>query len=65
MIATDAPAAPGPRETRIAVVAYGGLLTWVLLLAGGILYLNDGRFIYTLDDTYIHLAMSEGIYAGG
>lgn len=65
MIAPDATAAPGPRETRIAIVAYGGLLIWVLLLAGGILYLNDGRFIYTLDDPYIHLAMSEGIYAGG
>ena len=52
-------------ETRIAILAYGGLAAWVLLLAVGILVLNDGRFIYTLDDPYIHLAMSEGIHAGG
>jgi hypothetical protein len=50
---------------RVSVVAYGLLIVWFILLTFATLYLNDGRFIYTLDDPYIHLAMSEGIHAGG
>lgn len=38
----------------------------VLLIAelAVVLYLNDGRFSYSLDDAYIHLALSQRIYQG-
>jgi hypothetical protein len=36
-----------------------------LVLFAGIVYLNDGKLIYTLDDAYIHLAVSEEIWRGG
>jgi hypothetical protein len=44
---------------------YGGLGAWLLPIVLGILVFNNGHFVYTLDDAYIHLAMSEGIHAGG
>jgi hypothetical protein len=40
---------------------------WFLLCLVGllsVLVLNDGKFIYTLDDPYIHLAVAEQIAAG-
>ncbi len=50
--------------TRPAALLYGALAAWLLLIILGILVLNNGHFAYTLDDAYIHLAMSEGIHAG-
>jgi len=50
-------------EPLFTVAAFGGIICWVLLSVVGVLIINDGRFIYTLDDPYIHLAMSEGIHA--
>ena len=35
-------------------------LLFVILLTA-ILVLNHGRFVYTLDDAYVHLALSEGL----
>jgi len=35
-----------------------------LLLLARVLVLNGGRFTYSLDDPYIHLALSEGIFHG-
>jgi len=49
---------------RPATLLYGALAAWLLLIIVGILILNNGHFVYTLDDAYIHLAMSEGIHAG-
>ena len=65
MVALEIPAKKASLEKRVAIAAYGALIGWVLLAGAGILYLNGGHFVYTLDDPYIHLAMSEGIHAGG
>ncbi|MGD8811048.1 MAG: hypothetical protein PVG24_15670, partial [Gammaproteobacteria bacterium] len=65
MVVSTSDLAGAPREARVTAIAYGTLAAWVLVLAAAILMLNDGRFVYTLDDPYIHLAMSEGIHAGG
>ncbi|MEE9387935.1 MAG: hypothetical protein V3U96_04945 [Paracoccaceae bacterium] len=40
-------------------------LGFLLLLEAMALWLTGGRFEYPLDDVYIHLAMAEGIRAGG
>lgn len=47
-----------------ATLFYGALSALILLLIFSILILNNGHLVYSLDDPYIHLAMSEGIYAG-
>lgn len=43
-------------------------LIWTMLIAAvaivAILVLNDGRLTYTLDDAYIHLALSENVASG-
>jgi len=45
----------------LAFVAIGGIVAVLLI---GILRLNHGAFIYTLDDPYIHLALSDQIRHG-
>lgn len=47
-----------------AALFYGALAGLILLFIFGILILNNGHLVYTLDDPYIHLAMSEEIHAG-
>ncbi|MEM9593499.1 MAG: hypothetical protein AAGD06_04525 [Acidobacteriota bacterium] len=47
--------------SALALLALVGLLAAQIL---AILHLNGGRFVYTLDDAYIQLAMAEGIAAG-
>ena len=51
------------RKTAVAIpiVAY---LAISLLLVVSVLRINGGRFTYTLDDAYIHLALSENIAQG-
>ena len=53
----SAPAAP-------LVIGCIFLLTLVLCELLAILWLNDGKLVYTLDDPYIHLALSENILRG-
>lgn len=45
---------------------YAGLMLITLLTAQllAILFLNDGTFIFTLDDPYIHLALAENLIQG-
>jgi hypothetical protein len=46
------------------IFVIGGFLFLFLLEFLGILFLNDGKFVYTLDDAYIHLAVAEEIARG-
>lgn len=46
----------------ISGAAFFGLTILVEIIQ--ILKLNQGRFIYTLDDAYIHLALAENIMQG-
>lgn len=48
-------------ESAVPVIATGVVIGWILVK---ILQLNDGRFFYSLDDPYIHLAMAENIARG-
>ena len=57
--ASRAPALVAP--TAVALAAIGLIATAALL---GTLFLNGGTFTYTLDDPYIHLALSENIARG-
>lgn len=56
------PIAPHWRRAALAPVLL--FLVLCLLEFAAILWLNDGRFLYTLDDAYIHLALAEGIAQG-
>jgi hypothetical protein len=50
---------------RKAVVVPAVVLVVALVVpAGNILHANNGKFVYTLDDPYIHLALAENIAAG-
>ncbi|WP_152976662.1 hypothetical protein [Herpetosiphon geysericola] len=41
------------------------ILGFILVIQGVVMYsLNAGKFMYTLDDPYIHLALARNIYAG-
>lgn len=52
-------------ENRLAGIALlFGLGFFAALFAAGF-WLTDGAFVYSLDDTYIHLSMAEQIAAGG
>ena len=52
-------------ENRLTAFAlFFGLGVFAALFAAGF-WLTDGAFSYPLDDTYIHLSMSEQIAAGG
>jgi hypothetical protein len=44
------------------LVPYAVAILLFLWLLFGILHLNQGRFIYALDDPYIHLALSENVH---
>ncbi len=46
------------------LVGISAFLSIALALLAAILFLNSGRFIYTLDDAYIHLALAERIASG-
>ncbi|MES2765705.1 MAG: hypothetical protein V4642_07555 [Bacteroidota bacterium] len=50
------------QNTWVIPVAFFSIL--VVIITAVILHLNDGRFIYTLDDPYIHLALAENIIQG-
>lgn len=45
-------------------VAFAGIAAGLALLVVGILRINNGTFVYTLDDPYIHLALSDQIRHG-
>jgi len=51
--------------SRPYLLAQAAVLAAVLALFLSILWLNGGTFTYTLDDAYIHLAVSEQIARGG
>jgi hypothetical protein len=51
-----------PMDAMLVAVFF---LTVLLIEATGILVLNQGRFIYTLDDPYIHLAVAENLARAG
>lgn len=51
-------------ERAAAALASAFLLTLAALLYFWILRLNEGHFIYTLDDPYIHLALARQILTG-
>src|SRR3989442_3378698 len=46
------------------LVVFGALAACFLVELASILRLNEGRFTYTLDDPYIHLALAERIREG-
>jgi hypothetical protein len=50
---------------QIFTVARGAVLFLLITIFVSIMILNNGHFIYTLDDPYIHLAVSEEIWHGG
>ena len=52
-------------DRRFISAAVTSALLFLVLLIGLALRLNGGAFDYPLDDVYIHLAMAEGIAAGG
>ena len=55
----------GRKEISLdAILVVGGFLLICIVELLAILLLNDGRFIYTLDDPYIHLAVAEEIAHG-
>lgn len=55
----------GKKEISLdAILVVGGFLLICIIELLGILVLNDGKFTYTLDDTYIHLAVAEEIARG-
>lgn len=59
------PSSSTPSTTRFALVM---LLLWAVgmaLLVLGSIGMADGKLIYTLDDPYIHLAVTENILRGG
>ena len=47
-----------------AILVVGGFLVIFIIELLSILLLNDGKFTYTLDDPYIHLAVAEEIVRG-
>jgi hypothetical protein len=47
-----------------SIMVIGGFLLLFVIELLAILVLNDGKFIYTMDDTYIHLAVAEEIARG-
>jgi len=51
------------RRTAVAIPVAAFLLV-SLLLAVAVCHINGGRFTYSLDDAYIHLALSENIAQG-
>ncbi len=56
-----------PRDTSTRKTLWYGisfLLLLVLIELAAILVMNRGKFIYTLDDPYIHLALAENILKG-
>jgi len=58
----NAPARPAPRTESAALIA--AYLVACAAILVNILALNGGKFTYTLDDPYIHLAMAESIASG-
>ena len=45
-------------------LAFAAIGLAVVVLFAGILKINNGTFVYTLDDPYIHLALAEKIAQG-
>lgn len=58
---------PSPQDTSGRKALWYGisfLLLLVLIELAAILALNSGKFVYTLDDPYIHLALAENLLQG-
>ncbi|MCB1735155.1 MAG: hypothetical protein H6981_08445 [Gammaproteobacteria bacterium] len=53
--------ASDPRSLRVSLTILWGLIGAELL---AILVANDGQFLFTLDDPYIHLALAENLWQG-
>jgi len=50
------------KKSKISLyIGIGFLLSVIFAEAASILILNNGKFVYTLDDPYIHLALAENI----
>jgi hypothetical protein len=46
------------------LVCFAAVLFYIIATVVAILILNDGHFVYVMDDAYIHLALSDNIAAG-
>src|SRR6476469_58646 len=57
---------PGKSDSVRPVAAFAVILLLALcaIELAAIVMMNSGRFVYTLDDAYIHLAMAENIGLG-
>lgn len=62
--AADARPAPGFIGKLAFPLAYIAIAAMLAALFAGILKINNGTFLYTLDDPYIHLALSDQIRHG-
>lgn len=55
---------PLAARSSAQLVPYWVVCAVIIIEVVAILQLNDGHFVYTLDDPYIHLALSENIWRG-
>ena len=62
--AKDSCLSPNKQIPLDGIMVIGGFLLICLLEVLAILLLNDGKFTYTLDDPYIHLAVAEELIRG-
>jgi hypothetical protein len=76
-LAPAAPTVAAPARRAPALVQRAALARWLLATSIGVtwlalavsvalaLWVNDGQFVYTLDDPYIHLAMARNLVQWG